>query len=91
MLVQIVSSEDNATVQTAVNQANEILNNETFYNSIRQKESFDLSTASPRQVADIFKATSLVFTIELFHPNFLSFRYRKTLAYTDGRYPKRLF
>lgn len=91
MPVQIIFTEENAIVKKAVDQSNDLFASEDFYNIIRQKDKFDLSTATPQQVANILKASSLAFTVELFYPNFLTFRYRKTLAYTDSRYPNRLF
>jgi hypothetical protein len=91
MAVQVTFSEDNEIIMTAVEQANSLLSNEQFYNRIEQKDKFDLSTATPAQVANSIESSNLTFHVEIFYPNFLNFKYRKTLAYTDGRFPNRLF
>jgi len=91
MPVKIVFEENHIEVELAVKKANELLSMDDFYNRIKQKESFDLSTATPQQVSDIINSSSLLFAVEFFYPNFLNFKYRKTFAYTDGRFPNRLF
>ncbi|HEX5149924.1 MAG TPA: hypothetical protein VFW07_00670 [Parafilimonas sp.] len=91
MPVQVTFSEEQQTVQKAIDFTNNLLNDDEFYHRIKEKNSFDLSTATPEQVADLLRASVLIFNVEFFYPNFLNFKYRKTFAYTDGNYPNRLF
>jgi hypothetical protein len=73
--------------------ANQILARPDFYVGIAQQQQFDLSNATPAQVANILRSSPLTFTVDLFTPGLLGgmLRYRKTLAYTDGAYPNTLF
>jgi len=91
MNITLVSNH--GKVQTAVEMANSVLNNELFYSRIREKESFDLSTASPAVIADLIQNSDLTFKVDFFYPSglFQAIKYRKTLAYTDSRYPNTLF
>ena len=91
MPVQISFQEEHLHVIKAVSLANQLLNDPMFYSNIAAKDHFDLSTASPPVVAEVLQNSNLVFAVELFYPNLLTFKYRKTLAYTDTRFPNRLF
>lgn len=90
--MKIIFDDDNQKVQNAVDLANSILKNEVFYNKINKKDSFDLSTASPEIIAELIKKSELEFEVELFYPTgWRRIKYRKTLAYTDHKYPNTLF
>jgi hypothetical protein len=91
MPVQISFQELHPHVIKAVGFANQLLNDPMFYSNIAAKGHFDLSTASAAVVAEVLQSSNLVFAVELFYPNLLTFKYRKTLAYTDSRFPNRLF
>lgn len=85
-------NDEDQRVQEATQMANSILKNETFYDNIRRKEKFDLSTASPSIIANLILNSTLVFKVELFYPSgWRAIKYRKTFAYTDENYPNTLF
>lgn len=79
-------------VEEATNKANSILNKSEFYTKIREKDKFDLSTATPQIIADLIEQSDLEFKIDLFYPSgWRAIKYRKTFAYTDSRFPNTLF
>ncbi len=91
--MKILFNDDIIIVKSAVEKSNGLLNNVDFFNEISNHPSFDLSTASPKIIADLMKHSNLEFKIEIFYPNVLLvlFKYRKTFAYTDGQFPNTLF
>ncbi len=91
--MEVVFNETHPTIVRATQMANELLRSERFYEAIAAKDRFALSTASPAIIADLMRRSPLIFKLELFYPNvFQTFlKYRKTLAFTDGRHPNTLF
>jgi hypothetical protein len=90
--MKIIFNENIASVKSAADKSNELLKNAEFYKAIANKPNFDLSTASPKIVADLLEKSDLEFKVEIFYPNVLqSIKYRKTFAYTDERFPNTLF
>ena len=90
--MKVKFNDENETVQKAVQMANEVFKNKDFYSRIRQELKFDLSTATPKIIADLIENSNLEFKVELFYPTgWRAIKYRKTFAYTDGNYPNTLF
>ncbi|WP_282087164.1 hypothetical protein [Aquimarina algiphila] len=91
--MKIIFDEDDLKVTNAVNLSNSLLKNPEFYNKISEKESFDLSTATPKQISDLLKNSVLNFKVELFYPTgfYNRIKYRKTFAFTDHEFPDTLF
>lgn len=90
--MKIIFNENLAGVKSATDKSNELLKNDEFYKAISDHPNFDLSTASPKIIADLLKKSDLEFKVEIFYPNaFQSIKYRKTFAYTDERFPNTLF
>jgi hypothetical protein len=90
--MKISFEDDHSGVSSAAKMANDILINATFYNRIKAHNNFDLCTASPSVIADLIQSSNLVFMVNIFYPNvFQAIKYRKTLAFTDPRYPNMLF
>lgn len=90
--MRIIFKDNHPKILEATEMANSVLINQMFYNKICEKESFDLSTASPQIIAALIAESNLEFKIELFYPsNWDAIKYRKTLAYMDGRFPDTLF
>ncbi|MFT4612405.1 MAG: hypothetical protein ACJA1H_002176 [Glaciecola sp.] len=88
----IIFKDKHSKVEAATALANSVLKNPMFYDEIRKKNHFDLSTASPSIIADLIKQSNLEFIIDLFYPSgWRAFKYRKTLAFTDRRFPNTLF
>ena len=82
-----------AVVTQAIQASNGLLSDAAFFADIAQHPSFDLSTAPPAEVARILQDSTLTFRVEMFYPGIFGRlgKYRKTLAYTDSRYPNTLF
>lgn len=80
-------------VLLATKYANDILQNEDFYERISNKDSFDMSDATPKQISRFLKESDLEFVVKPFKPRGIAnkIKYRKTLALTDRRYPNTLF
>lgn len=91
--MHVVSHTDHPAVVQATVLANQLLVRPDFYQGIAQHPPFDLSTATPAQIADVLQKSTLTFAVELFYPGLLGglTRYRRTLAYTSSRYPNTLF
>ncbi len=90
--MKIIFNDNQPKIQEATDLANSVLGNPIFYTKIKEKDSFDLSTASPQIIADLIEKSNLEFTVDLFYPSgWRRIKYRKTLAYTDRRYPNTLF
>ena len=89
----IIFNEHNASVSKAVIMTNALLTDEPFLDQIARHPSFDFSNATPQIVAELIRLSTLEFHVELFYPNLLNrlTKYRKTLAYTDKRFPNTLF
>ncbi len=88
----ITFNDKQQKVEEATEMANSILKNSLFYSKIREKDNFDLSTASPQIIADLIEQSDLEFKIDLFYPSgWRAIKYRKTFAYTDSRFPNTLF
>ncbi|MCX6307220.1 MAG: hypothetical protein NT040_19820 [Bacteroidetes bacterium] len=88
----IIFNDEHTRVKAATALSNGILKNPVFFKAISDHPSFDLSTASPQIIADLMAKSDLEFKIEIFYPNVLqSIKYRKTFAFTDGRFPNTLF
>ncbi len=91
--MRIIFNERNRTVERATEMSNEILQNNSFFQEISNHPSFDFSTASPATIADLMRNSNFEFHVEFFYPNLLNrlSKFKKTLAYTDKRYPDTLF
>lgn len=93
--MKIEFNDDQHVVQEAVQLSNALLTNQKFYDAIAEHSNFDLTSdnVNPRIIADLLKNSLLVFSVEIFYPSKLQsiFKYRKTLAFTDARYPNSLF
>lgn len=90
--MKVIFDDNIEIVEKAVLQANNLLTSPEFFEEISKNDSFDFSTATPAQIAEIMKNSKLEFTVEMFYPNILqAFVYRKTLAFTDSHYPNYLF
>lgn len=90
--MKIIFNEDLAGVKSATEKSNELLKNVEFYKAIANHPNFDLSTASPKIIANLLERSELEFKVEIFYPNGLQLiKYRKTLAYTDENHPNTLF
>jgi hypothetical protein len=83
----------NAHVRLAVEQANGVLKNPKFLDSIAAHPKFDMCDAPPTVIAGLIRTSALAFQIKLFRPRSLidRIRYRKTFAYMDRRFPATLF
>lgn len=74
-----------AKLKSAVDLALEVFRNDRFYQEIAAKDEFDLSDATPQQIADLLGAFEIPVNVEGFYPRwFERLKYRKTLAYTVG-------
>lgn len=90
--MKIIFNENLAGVKAAVDKANELLKKIEFYKAISDHSNFELSTASPKIVADLLEQSILDLKVEIFYPNILlAIKYRKTFAFTDERCPNTLF
>lgn len=91
--MRIICNEDNDKIQLSTQLANDVLQNSVFYDRISSRDSFDLSTATPKQISNLLKDSDLNFNIELFRPTgfYNKVKYRKTLAFTDHDFPNTLF
>ena len=91
--MKILLRDEHPTVANAVEKANFILRDAEFYQEIRKKERFDMSTATPGEIASYLETLELLFEVILFKPQtlFERIKYRKTYAYTDHNYPNMLF
>jgi hypothetical protein len=90
--MKIIFNETIPSVKNAVGKANELLASPLFYEGIKKQSKFDLANTTPAVIADLLKNTSLEFLVEIYYPNlFQSIKYRKTLAFTDARFPNTLF
>lgn len=91
--MKIVFIESNEVVREAVQKANALLTDTTFLQAIRDKDRFDLSTATPAVIADLIASSELEFSVELFYPNSITqrWKYRNTLGYTDADFPNTVF
>ncbi|GEQ87429.1 hypothetical protein ULMS_29370 [Patiriisocius marinistellae] len=88
----ITFNDKQPKVEEATEMANSILKNPVFYSKIREKNNFDLSTASPQIIADLIENSDLEFKVDLFYPSgWRAIKYRKTFAYMDHRFPNTLF
>lgn len=93
LTMRIIFEETNRRVTRATEMANRLLGDNDFFQQISEHLSFDFSTASPAQIASLIQNSNLQFHVDLFYPNLLDslLKYRKTLAYTDKRWPNTLF
>jgi hypothetical protein len=90
--MQVEYTGDHPIVREAVTEANRLLKDQSFLEEIAARPTFDMSTASPATIAELIRSSSLRFVVQLFSPRGVNkVRYRKTFAYTDGRYPNTLF
>ncbi len=90
--MNVIFNGSNSNVKVAIEMANSILLNPKFYQKIRAKSKFDLSTASPQIIANLIQGSSLEFEVDLFYPSgWRAIKYGKTFAYTDHQYPNTLF
>ncbi|WP_290702094.1 hypothetical protein [Lacinutrix sp.] len=90
--MKIIFNDNQEQVTEATRMANSIFENQVFYDKINLKESFDLSTASPKIISELIKHSSLEFKIDLFYPSgWRAIKYRNTIAYVDHRFPNTLF
>jgi hypothetical protein len=79
-------------VEIATEMANALLVNSEFIQKIRDKDSFDMSTASPQVIADLIEASRLEMEIKLFYPTGENdLKYIKTFAFTNRKMPNILF
>lgn len=92
MKIKLIDQDENIKVTDAVRMANELLTGDVLYARIRSKEKFELSTATPMEIADLMEASNLEFMVDFFYPSgWRRIKYAKTLAYTDHQYPNTLF
>ena len=93
--MNIQFDDDEPRVAQASVLANQLLQDPLFYEKIAQHQRFDLTSpnATPEVISELLKNSSLIFNVEIFYPSVFGslFKYRKTLAYTDARYPNTLF
>jgi hypothetical protein len=90
--MKIIFNENISIVKVAIDKSLELLKNPSFYSAISAQSKFDLSTASPKIISDLILNSTLEFKVEIFYPSVLqALKYRKTFAFTDGRFPNTLF
>jgi hypothetical protein len=90
--MKVIFNDNHAKVKEATEMANSVLLNSEFYQKIRAKEKFDLSTTTPQIIADLVQQSNLEFKVDLFYPSgWKAIKYRKTFAYTDHQFPNTLF
>lgn len=61
--MKILFNENLPSVKSATDLSNELLKNDEFYKAISAHPNFDLSTASPKIIADLFKKSDLEFKV----------------------------
>ncbi len=75
-------------VKLAVEDANEVLYSNEFYELIRQHTNFNCSKKTPQEIADIIQNTSLEVEVKLYKPRW---RFSKVLGYFVKSKPNNLF
>jgi hypothetical protein len=75
-------------LELAINRANAELEDDLFYSMIEDKESFDMSTASPKYIADMIKRKkdSVHCYVYTYHN-----RFTRALGYFSPAYPDRIY
>jgi hypothetical protein len=86
--MNVIFSETDANVTAAVNRTNLLLKDATFFDRIRRHDRFDMSTATPRQIADLMETSNATVEVELYTSRW---PWSKALAYEDSRYPNKVF
>lgn len=92
-MIKIIYNENYANVKIAVEMAQQLLDNQSFYNAIMQKnQAFDskFTNATPSQIANSIMNCDRELYVQLYWPNIFQ-RNRKANAYTDIRYPNYIF
>lgn len=84
----ITFSGNHVLVREAAALTNQLLQDTAFFEGIRQHDGFDMSTASPIQIADLMQSSNAVVTVELYKSKN---PFSKVLAYEDSRYPNMVF
>lgn len=83
-MITIIYSGTNISVTKAAQKANELLQDNNFFQQIATHGKFDMSSATSTEVADVLKNAKFQMMIELYYPpNPLS----KALAYDDPIHP----
>ncbi len=92
-MITIVSKSKRKKIIECIELCNGILKDDRFYDEIKLKSGFDMTEATPTQVADYMKDSDVIFMVKFFKPRGLRKRlkYRKTNAYTNKKYPNQLF
>lgn len=82
-----------AGLRTAAAYINDRLNSDqSFWNSIRNKPSFDLATITPAEIANRLQSSTSTITIVLWTPKPAeAYKYDDTIALVDSRHPRKLF
>ena len=73
----------------AVNYVNDLFDEDEFWKAIEDKENFDYSVYSAKEIAGFMRGKEKAVEVKLYRPSWP--RHRKTNAYTDPNYPNILF
>ena len=87
-MMRIVYDGDWQIVQQATNSANLILADKAFYRRIREHAGFDLSLATPQQIADAVERCSTRLTVKLYKSRN---PFSRAIGYHDERWPECIF
>ncbi|MBK9419192.1 MAG: hypothetical protein IPN62_18405 [Flavobacteriales bacterium] len=75
-------------VIAAAGRVDQLLADPLFFERIRQHARFDMSTATPAQIADLMQSSNATVKIELYKSKW---PWSKALAYEDHRFPNTVF
>ena len=75
-------------IKLAVEDANDILNDSTFYQLINQFEQFECAKKKPEEIAEIINQNSLEVVVKLYKPRWV---FSKVLGYFVKSKPKTIF
>lgn len=86
--MRIIYRGDLSQVHLAVEDANDILNSNSFYEAISQYRNFNCTKMSPSQIAEIIKDSTLEVEAEDYRPRW---PYSKVLGYFTKKKPNNIF
>ena len=83
-MITINYQGNNPTVAQATENANQLLQDNNFFQQIASHPNFDLATATPSQVASILQNSNFQMTVEFYKT---LYPFSKALAYDDPAHP----